>query len=109
MLGMKLFPNLYKIHVLPGIALQPKRLQQFFISALQQLVEDMEIPLPAVLVDNSGFLNQVAEDVSPYCTSLGKSSQVIPSTLRRSKEYELSRSIVISSSPPSLTQAELYH
>lgn len=46
--------------------------QQLRVSALQQLVEDVEIPLPWCLMHHSGLLQQVVVDVATNWSSLDK-------------------------------------
>lgn len=56
-------PDLHQVGVLLRAASQPQPLQQLLLSPLQQLVEDVEVAFPGVLVHHAGFLNQVAQDV----------------------------------------------
>lgn len=51
--------------ILLGVLLKAQPPQQILLPSFQQLVEDVEVPLTVVLVHNSGFLQEVVQDVAP--------------------------------------------
>jgi hypothetical protein len=55
-----------------GVSLQSQLAEKVLFSSLEQLVENMEVPLAVVLVHNTGFLQQVVEDVATYRRPLGE-------------------------------------
>lgn len=58
--------HLYQVQVVLGVSFQTQPAQCLLLTSLQQLVEDMEVPLPVILVYNSGLLQEVTEDVATY-------------------------------------------
>lgn len=55
-----------QVLVLLGVPLQAQTSQQVLLSSLDQLVEDVEVPLPVVLVDHAGLFQQVVDDVASH-------------------------------------------
>lgn len=55
-----------QILVLLGVPLQAQAPQQVFLSSLNQLIEDVEVPLPVVLVNHAGLFQQVVDDVASH-------------------------------------------
>lgn len=55
-----------QILVLLGVPLQAQTSQQVLLSSLDQLIEDVEVPLPVVLVNHAGLFQQVVDDVASY-------------------------------------------
>lgn len=51
--------------ILLWVLLKAQPPQQILLPSFQQLVEDVEVPLTVVLVHNSGFLQEVVQDVAP--------------------------------------------
>lgn len=96
-------PHLYEVRVLLRVAFKPQPTEQILLSALQQLVEDVEVPLPGILVNNAGFLNQVAEDVPTDRGSLreggnmaNNSLAVVATQIKGQHYFSSSVSILIS-------------
>lgn len=58
--------HLHQVQVALGVALQAQPEQRLLLTPLQQLVEDVEVPLPVVLVHHSGLLQEVTEDVAAH-------------------------------------------
>ena len=48
------------------VPLQAEASQQILLSSFNQLIENVEVPFPVVLVDNSGLFEQVIEDVTSH-------------------------------------------
>lgn len=55
-----------QILVLLGVPLQAQTPQQVFLSSLNQLIENVEVPLPVVLVNHTGLFQQVVDDVATH-------------------------------------------
>lgn len=55
-----------QILVLLGVPLQAQASQQVLLSSLDQLIEDVEVPLPVVLVNHPGLFQQVVDDVASH-------------------------------------------
>lgn len=65
------FPtDLHQVTVVLAVSLQAEPAKQIFLSSLHQLIEDVEVSLPVVLVDHAGLLQQVTQDVTTNCTTL---------------------------------------
>lgn len=62
--------DLGEVSVQMGVPLQPQVGEKLLFAALQQLVEDVEIPLPLVLIDNSRLFYQVTDDMPAYGDAL---------------------------------------
>lgn len=62
--------DLHQVPVVLAVSLQAEPAEQIFLSTLHKLVEDVEVSLSVVLVDNTGLLQQVAQDVTTNCTTL---------------------------------------
>lgn len=58
--------HLDQILVLLGVPLQAQTSQQVLLPSLNQLIEDVEVPLPVVLVNHTGLLQQVVDDVASH-------------------------------------------
>lgn len=54
-----------------AVSLQAEPAEQIFLSSLHQLIEDVKVPLSVVLVHHTGFLQQITQDVTTNCTTLG--------------------------------------
>lgn len=59
-----------QVLVLLGVPLQAQAPQQVLLPSLDQLVEDVEVPLAVVLVHHAGLLQQVVDDVASHRGSL---------------------------------------
>lgn len=61
-------PDTYfdQVLVLLSVPLQAQPPQQVLLPSLDQLVENVEVPLPVVLVDHAGLLQQVIDDVASH-------------------------------------------
>lgn len=53
-----------------AVSLQAEPAEQIFLSSLHQLIEDVKVPLPVVLVHHTRFLQQITQDVTTNCTTL---------------------------------------
>lgn len=53
-----------QVLVLLRVPLQAQAPQQILLPSLDQLVKNVKVPLPMVLVDNAGLLQQVVDDVA---------------------------------------------
>lgn len=62
--------------ILLWVLLEAQPPQQVLLPSFQQLVEDVEVPLAVVLVHNSGFLQEVVQDVAPDRSPLNQSRHV---------------------------------
>lgn len=62
--------DLDQVLVLLGVPLQAQAPQQVLLSSLDQLIEDVEVPLPVVLVNHAGLFQQVVDDVAPHRSAL---------------------------------------
>lgn len=60
-----------------AVPLQAEPAEQTFLSSLHQLVENVKVSLSVVLVDHAGLLQQVTQDVTPNCTTLGEKSHLL--------------------------------
>lgn len=58
--------NLDKILVLLWVSLKVQIIEQVVICSVQELIEDVKVPLAVVLVHNAGFLQQVVQDVTAH-------------------------------------------
>lgn len=47
-----------------AVSLQAQLMQQVLLSSLHQLVEDVEVSLPVILMHDPRFLQQVVQDMS---------------------------------------------
>lgn len=56
--------------VLLRVPLQAQASQQVLFPSLDQLIENVEVPLPVVLVDHAGLLQQVVDDVASHWGAL---------------------------------------
>lgn len=65
---ISLVPHTYfdQALVLLRVPLQAQPPQQVLLPSLDQLVENVEVPLPMVLVDHAGLLQQVVDDVASH-------------------------------------------
>lgn len=63
-------PHLHQVQVALRVPFQAQPAQQLLLAAFQQLVEDVEVPLPVVLVHHPGLLQQVTEDVAAHRRTL---------------------------------------
>lgn len=59
-----------QVLVLLQVPLQAQVSQKVLITPLDQLVENVEVPLPVVLVDHARLLEQIVDDVTSYWGSL---------------------------------------
>lgn len=48
------------------VSFQVQCVEQVVVPSIQKLVEDVEVPLTVVLVNYTGFLQQVVQDVSAH-------------------------------------------
>lgn len=62
--------------ILLWVLLKAQPPEQVLLPSLQQLVEDVEVPLAVVLVHNSGFLQEVVQDVAPNRSPLNQTRHV---------------------------------
>jgi hypothetical protein len=62
--------HLREVFVQLGISLEPQVSEALRFTTRQQLVEDVEIPLPLVLIDDSGLFYQVTDDMPAYGNTL---------------------------------------
>lgn len=62
--------DLHQVSVVLAVSLQAEPAEQIFLSSLHQLIEDVEVSLSVVLVDHTGLLQQVTQDVTTNCTAL---------------------------------------
>lgn len=62
--------DLHQVTVVLAVSLQAKPAEQIFLTSLHQLIEDVEVSFSMVLVDHTGLLQQVTQDVTTNCTSL---------------------------------------
>lgn len=53
-----------------AVPLQAEPTKQIFFSSLHQLIEDVEVSLAVVLVDHTGLLQQVTQDMTTNCSTL---------------------------------------
>lgn len=53
-----------------AVSLQAEPAEQVFLPSLHQLIEDVEVSLAVVLVDHTGLLQQVTQDMTTNCTTL---------------------------------------
>lgn len=58
--------HLHQIQVALGVSFQAQPAQRLLLTPLQQLVEDVEVPLPVILVHHAGLLQEVTEDVATH-------------------------------------------
>lgn len=63
-----------------AVPLQTEPAEQIFLSSLHQLIEDVKVPLSMVLVHHTGFLQEITQDVTTNCTTLGDKGKC-PDTL----------------------------
>lgn len=63
-------PYLDQVLVLLGVSLQAQSSQQVLLSSFDHLIENVEVPLPVVLVDHPGLLQQVVDDVAANRSAL---------------------------------------
>ena len=69
--------HLDQVQVALGVPLQAQPAQHLLLAPFQQLVEDVEVPLPVVLVNHSGLLQQVTEDVATHRRTLWAGQDVV--------------------------------
>lgn len=53
-----------------AVSLQAEPAEQILLSSLHQLIENVEVSLTVVLMNHTGLLQQVTQDVTANCTSL---------------------------------------
>lgn len=58
--------------ILLGALFQAQPPQQVLLPSFQQLVENVEVSLPMILMHDSGFLQEVVQDVAPNRSSLNQ-------------------------------------
>lgn len=58
--------DLDQVLVLLTVPLQAQAPQQVLLPSFDQLVENVEVPLPMVLVDHAGLLQKVVDDVASH-------------------------------------------
>lgn len=58
--------HLHQVQVALGVAFQAQPAQRLLFAPLQQLIENVEVPLPVVLVDHAGLLQEVTENVASH-------------------------------------------
>lgn len=63
-----------KIAVLLGVSLQAHLAEQVVVSSLHQLVEDVKVSLPVILMHDPRLLQQVVQNVAPDSVPLWASS-----------------------------------
>lgn len=71
--------HLDQIAVVLRVSLQVQRVEQVDVASIEELIEDVEVSFSVVLVHDSGFLQQVVQDVTSYWRSL-KKVQTVAST-----------------------------
>lgn len=64
--------NLDQILVFLWVSLKVQFIKQVVICSIQELIEDVKVPLTMVLVHNTGFLQQVVQDVTAHWRPLGE-------------------------------------
>lgn len=62
--------DLHEVTVMLAVSLQAEPAEQIFLPSLHQLIEDVEVSLAVVLVDHTGLLQQVTQDMTTDCTTL---------------------------------------
>lgn len=67
--------HLDQILVLLWVSLKVQFIEQVVVCSIQELIEDVEVPLAVVLVHNPRFLQQVVQDVTAHRRSLGEVPQ----------------------------------
>lgn len=67
--------HLDQILVFLWVSLQIQFIEQVIVCSIQELIEDVEVPLTVVLVHNPRFLQQVVQDVTAHRRSLGEVAQ----------------------------------
>ena len=65
-----MFCHLVQVEVVLWVACQPEPVDDLRTAAGQQLVEHVEVALPARLVDHARLLQQVVQDVTTHRSSL---------------------------------------
>lgn len=58
--------HLDQILIFLRVSFQFQCTEQIIVSSIQELIEDVEVPLAVVLVHHPRFLQQVVQDVSPH-------------------------------------------
>lgn len=58
--------HLHQVQVALRVPFQAQPAQRLLLTPLQQLVEDVEVPLPVILVHHPGLLQEVTEDVAAH-------------------------------------------
>lgn len=67
--------HLDQILVFLWVSLKVQFIEQVVVCSIQELIEDVEVPLTVVLVHNPRFLQQVVQDVPAHWRSLGEVPQ----------------------------------
>lgn len=68
------YAYLGEIVVMLGVSLQAQLVQEVVLSSLHKLVEDVEVPLPVILMHDPRLLQQVVQDMTPDSVALWASS-----------------------------------
>lgn len=71
---MEPLPYLGEVVVLVGVSLQAQLVQQVVVSPLHDLIEDVKVSLPVILVHDPRLLQQVVQDVASDGVPLWASS-----------------------------------
>lgn len=69
------YTYLDQIEIFLRVSFQVQCVEQVIVRSIQELIEDVEVPLTLVLVHHSWFLQQVVQDVTAHRCPLGKISK----------------------------------